>query len=64
LETVITALGAARILLTTCEEQAIAGGFRRLEMGSTLGVALYRASGYVEPERLDLALENGDATYR
>ena len=41
-----------------------AGGFRRLEMGSTLGVALYRASGYVELERLDIALENGDAIYR
>jgi GNAT superfamily N-acetyltransferase len=45
-------------LLRACEQAAIAEGFRRLEMGSTLtGVALYSAHGYREVERIEVPLE-------
>jgi N-acetylglutamate synthase-like GNAT family acetyltransferase len=47
-------------LLETCEAAAVAYGFTRLEMAATLtGVALYRAFGYAERERLDIPLPEG-----
>jgi len=50
--------GIASGLLKACEQAAIAEGFRRLEMGSTLtGVALYSAHGYREVERIEVPLE-------
>ncbi len=52
--------GIGTALIRACEEAAIAEGFARMEMGSTLtGVALYRAHGYVQVETIDVPLENG-----
>ncbi len=54
--------GIGTLILQTCEEHAVASGFSRLEMGSTLtGVPLYRAKGYMEVENLRVPLANGDA---
>jgi GNAT superfamily N-acetyltransferase len=51
--------GIGSMLIRACEQAAIAEGFRRLEMGSTLtGVALYSAHGYREVERIEVPLEN------
>jgi hypothetical protein len=49
-------------MLTYCEEAARAGGFERLELGSTLtGVRLYEKSGYVRSGVEDVVkLGNGD----
>jgi GNAT superfamily N-acetyltransferase len=53
--------GIGSLLLETCENHAITAGFTRLEMGSTLtGVALYSARGYVEIEKIDLPMANGE----
>lgn len=53
-------LGIGSRILEACEEAAIAGGFRRLEMGSTLtGVALYSAKGYASAGDMEVPLENG-----
>ena len=50
--------GIGSALIRACEQAAIAEGFRRLEMGSTLtGVALYSAHGYREVERIEVPLE-------
>jgi GNAT superfamily N-acetyltransferase len=52
--------GIGNALIQVCEQAAIAEGFRRLEMGSTLtGVALYSAHGYRETERIEVPLEGG-----
>ena len=54
--------GLGSLILQHCEEAARAAGFTRLEMGSTLtGVPLYRLKGYVEQERIDIPLPNGEA---
>ncbi len=53
-------LGIGSRILEACEDAAIAGGFRRLEMGSTLtGVALYSAKGYVAAGDIEVPLEDG-----
>ena len=45
--------GVGRLVLTLCEEAAMAAGFRRATMMATLaGVPLYRACGYGEVERI------------
>ena len=54
--------GIGSLLLKHCEQAAEAAGFTRFEMGSTLtGVPLYRIKGYVEQERIDVPLPNGEA---
>jgi GNAT superfamily N-acetyltransferase len=51
--------GVARAILSACEGEARARGFRSLELMATLpGVRLYRACGYVGDERV--AYEVGD----
>ncbi len=53
-------LGIGSRILEACENAAIEGGFRRLEMGSTLtGVALYSAKGYVAAGDMEVPLEDG-----
>ena len=52
--------GIGSALVRTCEQAAVAEGFRRIEMASTLtGIALYSAHGYCEVERIDVPLEDG-----
>lgn len=54
--------GIGTLILKHCEEAEAAAGFRRFEMGSTLtGVPLYRQKGYVETERIEVPLPNGEA---
>jgi GNAT superfamily N-acetyltransferase len=54
--------GLGSLILAHVEEEAAAAGFRRFEMGSTLtGLPLYRLKGYVEIERIAVALANGEA---
>jgi GNAT superfamily N-acetyltransferase len=54
--------GLGSEILAHVEAKAMAAGFRRLEMGSTLtGVPLYRLKGYVEVERIEVPLPNGEA---
>jgi GNAT superfamily N-acetyltransferase len=54
--------GIGTLILQACEAAAIAGGFRRLEMGATLtGVEFYRVLGYSERERLAVPLKNGES---
>ncbi len=54
--------GLGSLILARVEAEAIAAGFRRFEMGSTLtGVPLYRLKGYVETERIAVPLSNGEA---
>jgi GNAT superfamily N-acetyltransferase len=53
--------GLGSLLLTHCEQAAQASGFYRFEMGSTLtGVPLYILKGYVERNRVDVPLPNGE----
>lgn len=53
--------GLGSLILATVEDAARAAGFRRFEMGSTLtGVPLYRLKGYVDVERIDVPLANGE----
>lgn len=53
--------GLGSLILATVEDAARAAGFRRFEMGSTLtGMPLYRLKGYVETERIDVPLKNGE----
>jgi len=55
-----TAVGLADASPDARWAAARAAGFRRLEMGATLtGVPFYRAKGYVELERADVALGDG-----
>jgi GNAT superfamily N-acetyltransferase len=52
--------GIGSLILDACERAAIAAGFTRLEMGATLtGIPFYRARGYREGERVNVALPNG-----
>jgi GNAT superfamily N-acetyltransferase len=52
--------GIGDLILKTCEEAAMAAGFRRFEMGATLtGVKLFSARGYVAMEKIEIALGNG-----
>ena len=52
--------GIGSAMIKACEQAAIAEGFRRFEMGSTLtGVALYSIHGYREVERIEVPLDNG-----
>jgi len=54
--------GIGTLILEACENAAIAAGFTRLEMGSTLsGVAFYKAKGYAEVENQLVPLTNGEA---
>lgn len=53
--------GIGTRVLEACESAAMAEGFRRFEMGATLtGVALYKARGYREVERIGVKLGNGE----
>jgi GNAT superfamily N-acetyltransferase len=53
--------GIGSRILELCEEAARAEGFTRFEMGATLtGIPLYRRHGYVEHERVELPLANGE----
>jgi len=53
--------GIGTLILQACEAAAAAGGFTRLEMGSTLsGVPFYRAHGYSQLESLKVPLGNGE----
>ena len=54
--------GLGSLILAHVESAAVAAGFRRFEMGSTLtGVPLYRLKGYIEIERIAVPLANGEA---
>lgn len=54
--------GLGSLILAAVEDAARAAGFSRFEMGSTLtGVPLYRLKGYIELERLEVPLANGEA---
>jgi len=54
--------GLGSLILAHCEAAAMAAGFTRFEMGSTLtGVPLYRLKGYVEVERIAVPLWNGES---
>lgn len=53
--------GLGSMILARVETEALAAGFLRFEMGSTLtGVPLYRLKGYVETERIAVPLGNGE----
>jgi GNAT superfamily N-acetyltransferase len=53
--------GLGSLILDTAERAAIAMGFRRFEMGSTLtGVALYWLKGYREVGRISVPVGNGE----
>ena len=53
--------GTGTRILELCEQAAQAEGFTRFEMGATLtGIPLYRRHGYVEQQRIDLPLANGE----
>jgi GNAT superfamily N-acetyltransferase len=54
--------GLGSLILAHVESAAIAAGFHKFEMGSTLtGVPLYRLKGYVEVEHIAVPLKNGEA---
>ena len=54
--------GLGSLILRHCEEAAMAAGFVRAEMGSTLtGVPLYQLRGYIELERIAVPLPNGES---
>ena len=54
--------GIGSRILELCEDAARAEGFMCFEMGATLtGVPLYRRRGYVELERIELPLANGQS---
>jgi GNAT superfamily N-acetyltransferase len=54
--------GLGSTILARVEAKAVAAGFTRFEMGSTLtGVPLYTLKGYVEVERIGVPLWNGEA---
>jgi GNAT superfamily N-acetyltransferase len=54
--------GLGTLILARVEQEARAAGFSRYEMGSTLtGVPLYRLKGYVDVERINVPLSNGEA---
>lgn len=52
--------GLGTLLMRHCARQAVAAGFKRLELVAIIpGEQLYRALGFVVAERFDLALEQG-----
>ncbi len=52
--------GLGKMLLTHCEQQAVAFGFTSLEMMATLpGVKLYQICGYIPTSEEELLLSNG-----
>jgi GNAT superfamily N-acetyltransferase len=52
--------GIGTRLLHACEDAALAMGFTRLELASTLtGIPLYRAHGYRDAESIDVPLRDG-----
>jgi GNAT superfamily N-acetyltransferase len=52
--------GIARAILSVCEREASAYGFRSLELMATLpGLKLYEACGYVGVERVTYEIEDG-----
>jgi len=54
--------GLGTLLLKTCENAALAAGFTKFEMGSTLtGVPLYKLRGYQVIESIAVPLRNGEA---
>lgn len=54
--------GLGRLLLRTAEAAAVAAGFHRLEMGSTLaGLALYTQEGYRQLEREEVRVGREDS---
>lgn len=54
--------GLGSAILAHVEAAALASGFRRFEMGSTLtGVPLYRLRGYTDVERIEVPLHNGES---
>ena len=54
--------GLGTLILVHCEAAAMAAGFTRFEMGSTLtGVPLYTLKGYAERNRVGIPLPNGEA---
>jgi GNAT superfamily N-acetyltransferase len=55
-------MGLGSLILKAAEDAAVAAGFRRFEMGSTLtGVALYSLKGYREVERIAVPVGGGEA---
>lgn len=53
--------GFGSLILAHVEAAAADSGFRRFEMGSTLtGVPLYKLKGYLEVERIEVPLGNGE----
>jgi GNAT superfamily N-acetyltransferase len=53
--------GIGTRVLEACESAARQAGFKRFEMGATLtGVALYKARGYREVEKIGVPLGNGE----
>lgn len=53
--------GIGARILEACEAAARSQGFSQFEMGATLtGVALYKARGYREVERIDVPLPDGE----
>jgi GNAT superfamily N-acetyltransferase len=53
--------GLGTLILARVEAEARTAGFLRYEMGSTLtGVPLYRLKGYLEVERIEVPLKNGE----
>ncbi len=53
--------GIGSLILKACEDAATAAGFRKFEMGSTLtGIPLYKLKGYVEIEKVQVPLYNGE----
>jgi GNAT superfamily N-acetyltransferase len=53
--------GLGSAILALAERAALAEGFRRFEMGSTLtGVALYRLKGYREVEHIEVPVGAGE----
>jgi GNAT superfamily N-acetyltransferase len=53
--------GLGSLILQAAEEAAMAEGFRRFEMGSTLtGVALYEKKGYRKVERVMVPVGDGE----
>ena len=54
--------GIGTLILKHCEAAAIAEGFQSLEMGATLtGVQFYARHGYVEVDRAEEPLPNGES---
>ena len=54
-------MGLGSLILKAAEEAAVAAGFRRLEMGSTLtGIPLYSLKGYRETVRTAVPVGSGE----